>query len=106
MQDTVAAHFPPGTGVSPVVVVAKPGTDAATADRIRALEPGATTRELPGGGAVTEIRPPGEADGKEATALVERVREARGDAPVEVTGTAARLVDFREMLRRGRRGRR
>ncbi|MFI0508068.1 MMPL family transporter [Streptomyces albogriseolus] len=98
LQDTVAAHFPPGTGVSPVVVVARPGTDAATADRIRALAPGATTRELPGGGAVIEIRPPGEADGAEATALVERVREMRGDAPVEVTGTAARLVDFREML--------
>ncbi|MBU5948712.1 MMPL family transporter [Streptomyces sp. PAM3C] len=98
LQDTVAAHFPPGTGVSPVVVVARPGTDDATADRIRALGPGATTRELPGGGAVIEIRPPGEADGAEATALVERVREVRGDAPVEVTGTAARLVDFREML--------
>ncbi|MGC4912744.1 MMPL family transporter [Streptomyces albogriseolus] len=98
LQDTVAAHFPPGTGVSPVVVVAKPGTDAATADRIRALAPGATTRELPGGGAVIEIRPPGEADGAEATALVEQVREMRGDAPVEVTGTAARLVDFRQML--------
>ncbi len=77
---------------------ARPGTDDAIADRIRALGPGATTRELPGGGAVIEIRPPGEADGAEATALVERVREVRGDAPVEVTGTAARLVDFREML--------
>lgn len=90
--------LPAGHRRLPVVVVARPGTDEATADRIRALGPGATTRELPGGGAVIEIRPPGEADGAEATALVERVREVRGDAPVEVTGTAARLVDFRDML--------
>ncbi|MGA5182713.1 MMPL family transporter [Streptomyces pseudogriseolus] len=98
LQDTVAAHFPPGTGVSPVVVAVRPGTDAATTDRLRALAPDAETRRLPDGGAVIELRPPGEADGAEATALVERVREARGDAPVEVTGTAARLVDFRQML--------
>ncbi len=82
----------------PVVVAVRPGTDAATTDRLRALAPDAETRQLPDGGTVIELRPPGEADGAEATALVERVREARGDAPVEVTGTAARLVDFRQML--------
>ncbi|MFI8090152.1 MMPL family transporter [Streptomyces sp. NPDC086080] len=98
LHDTVAGHFPPGTGVSPVTVVVGPGTDPATADRIRALSPDAGTRELPGGASVIEIRPPGESDGEEATGLVERVRELRGDEPVEVTGTAARLVDFREML--------
>lgn len=98
LHDTVNAHFPPGTGVSPVTVVVRPGTDPATADRIRALSPNAETRELPGGAAVIEIPPPGASDGEEATALVERVREARGDEPVEVTGTAAQLVDFREML--------
>ncbi|WP_193514287.1 MMPL family transporter [Streptomyces griseoloalbus] len=98
LHDTVGDHFPPGTGVSPITVVVRPGADAATADRIRALSPGTKTRDLPGGTSVIEIRPPGEADGAEATELVERVREVRGDAPVEVTGTAARLVDFREML--------
>ncbi|MET9152166.1 MMPL family transporter [Streptomyces griseoflavus] len=98
LHDTVGGHFPPGTGASPVTVVVRPGTDAATADRIRALSPDAGTRELPGGVQVIEIPPPGASDGAEATALVERVRETRGDAPVEATGTAARLVDFREML--------
>ncbi|MFD8522170.1 MMPL family transporter [Streptomyces capillispiralis] len=98
VHDTVGAHFPAGTGVSPVTVVVGPGADAATADRIEALSPATTGRELPGGATVLEIRPPGPADGKEATELVERVRELRGDEPVEVTGTAARLVDFREML--------
>jgi len=98
LDDTVEDHFPPGTGVSPVTVVLKPGTDPATADRIRALSPGAESRDLPGGTTVLNLRPGGSADGKEATELVERVRDIRGDEPIEVTGVAARLVDFRAML--------
>ncbi|MDC0771237.1 MMPL family transporter [Streptomyces sp. HD] len=98
LYDTVDAHFPPGTGVSPITVVLGPGTDAATADRIGALSPTAESRELPGGTTVVSIRPPGSVDGKEATDLVERIRDVRADEPVEVTGPAARLVDFRQML--------
>ncbi|MEU3896707.1 MMPL family transporter [Streptomyces sp. NPDC045251] len=98
LYDAVEAHFPPGTGVSPVTVVLRPGTDAATADRIGALAPGTERRELPGGATVLELRPAGTVDGAAATALVERVRDLRGDAPVQVTGTAAQLVDFRQML--------
>ncbi|MFH8238351.1 MMPL family transporter [Streptomyces sp. NPDC018321] len=98
LYDAVEAHFPPGTGVSPVTVVLRPGTDAATADRIGALAPGTERRELPGGTTVLELRPAGTVDGAAATALVERVRDLRGDAPVQVTGTAAQLVDFRQML--------
>ncbi|WP_328876709.1 MMPL family transporter [Streptomyces sp. NBC_00287] len=97
LYDTVDAHFPPGTGVSPITVVVKPGTDPATAERISALS-GAESRQLPGGTTVVEIQPPGSVDGKAATDLVERIRDLRGDEPVEVTGVAARLVDFREML--------
>ncbi|EPD67317.1 MMPL family transporter [Streptomyces sp. HGB0020] len=98
LYDTVDAHFPPGTGVSPVTVVLEPGTDTATADRIRALSPTAHARELPGGATVVELQPSGRVDGKEATDLAKEVREVRGDAPVQVTGPAARLVDFRAML--------
>ncbi|WCN04327.1 MMPL family transporter [Streptomyces sp. M92] len=98
LYDAVEAHFPPGTGVSPVTVVLRPGTDAATADRIGALAPGTERRELPGGTTVLELRPAGTVDGAAATALVERVRDLRGEAPVQVTGTAAQLVDFRQML--------
>lgn len=98
LYDTVDAHFPAGTGVSPVTVVLQPGTDAATADRIRALSPNATSRALPGGGTVVSLQPPGSADGSAATDLVRQVRETRGSGPVQVTGTAARLVDFRTML--------
>ncbi|WP_329250358.1 MMPL family transporter [Streptomyces canus] len=98
LYDTVDAHFPKGTGVSPVLVVLKPGTDSATADRVRALVPDSESRELPGGNTVVELQPPGSVDGKAATGLVERVRDVRDDEPVEVTGVAARLVDFRVML--------
>lgn len=98
LYDTVDAHFPPGTGVSTVTVVLKPGTDAGTADRIRSLSPRAESRDLPNGTTVVELPPAGSADGDAATGLVKQVRELRGDAPVEVTGPAARLVDFRAML--------
>ncbi|MEU9288690.1 MMPL family transporter [Streptomyces sp. NPDC048275] len=98
LYDSVDAHFPPGTGVSPVTVVLKPGADAATADRIRALSPTAESRDLPGGTTVVEIQPSGSVDGRAATDLVKQVRDLRGDEPVEVTGNAARLVDFRDML--------
>jgi RND superfamily putative drug exporter len=81
-----------------VVAVLKPGTGTATADRIRALVPNAESRRLPGGNTVVELQPPGSVDGGAATGLVERVRELRGDEPLEVTGVAARLVDFRAML--------
>ncbi|CCK26181.1 putative membrane protein [Streptomyces davaonensis JCM 4913] len=97
LYDTVDEHFPPGTGVSPITVVVRPGTDPATAERISGLS-GAESRELPGGATVVEIQPPGSVDGKAATDLVERIRDLRGDEPVEVTGVAARLIDFREML--------
>lgn len=98
LYDTVDAHFPAGTGVSPVTVVLEPGTDTTTADRIRALSPTATSRALPDGGTVITLQPPGSADGRAATDLVRRIREARGTEPVQVTGMAARLVDFRAML--------
>ncbi|GGQ75533.1 MMPL family transporter [Streptomyces flaveolus] len=98
LHDAVDTHFPPGTGVEPVTVVLRPGTDAATAGRIGALVPGAERRDLPGGTTVLELPPGGPADGAAATELVERVRDIRGDAPVQVTGTAAQLADFRQML--------
>ncbi|MGW3118803.1 MMPL family transporter [Streptomyces sp. NPDC001107] len=98
LYDTVDAHFPAGTGVSPVTVVLKPGTDSVTAGRIRALSPAAQSRGLPGGATVVQLQPSGRVDGKRATDLVSQVRDLRGTEPVEVTGPAARLVDFRAML--------
>ncbi|WP_369031782.1 MMPL family transporter [Streptomyces adonidis] len=98
LQDTVRTHFPPGVGVTPITVVVKPGADPATADRISALSPTTRARTLPGGTTVLELQPGGSVDGKAATDLVQRIRDVRGAEPVQVTGPAAQLVDFREML--------
>ncbi|WP_328694604.1 hypothetical protein OHA74_51580 [Streptomyces phaeochromogenes] len=69
-----------------------------SAERQSPLSPGAESRDLPGGTTGLNLRLGGSADGRAATELVERVRDIRGDEPVEVTGVAARLVDFRAML--------
>jgi len=98
LYDTLDAHFPPGTGVSPVSVVVHPGAAPDTVARIRALSDTSGSRALPGGATLVHLQPTGGVDGKAATDLVERVREVRGNEPVEVTGVAARLVDFRAML--------
>lgn len=100
LYDTVAAHYPPGTGTDPVSVLLRPGTDPGCEERFRAL-PGvaAADSETYGDGTtVLELTPVGAVDGPAATRLVHEVRELRGDEPVEVTGTAAGLVDFRETL--------
>ncbi|MHB9854871.1 MMPL family transporter [Streptomyces krungchingensis] len=98
MYDTLEAHFPPGTGVSPVTVLVRPGAGPDTVPRIRALSDTSDARALPDGSTLVHLRPGGSVDGTAATDLVERVREVRGSEPVEVTGVAARLVDFRSML--------
>jgi RND superfamily putative drug exporter len=98
LYDTLGAHFPPGTGVSPVSVVVGSGAGPGTVDRVRALAATSDARALPDGSTLVHLRPSGSVDGRAATDLVERVRQVRGDDPVEVTGVAARLVDFRAML--------
>ncbi|PBC59895.1 hypothetical protein BKI49_31205 [Streptomyces sp. Tue6028] len=98
MYDTLEAHFPPGTGVSPVTVLVRPGAGPDTVPRIRALSDTSDARALPDGSTLVHLRPGGSVDGTAATDLVERVRDVRGNEPVEVTGVAARLVDFRSML--------
>lgn len=100
LYDTVRAHYPPGVGVDPVVVVARPGTDPAFETRVRRLDGVASTEAttLDDGTRVLRLTPSGTVDGATATRLVENLREARGDDPVTVAGVAARLVDFRQML--------
>ncbi|GAA5024595.1 MMPL family transporter [Streptomyces siamensis] len=98
MYDALEAHFPPGTGVSPVTVLVRPGAGPDTVPRIRALSDTSDARALPDGSTLVHLRPGGSVDGTAATDLVERVRDVRGNEPVEVTGVAARLVDFRSML--------
>ncbi|MGY0488592.1 MMPL family transporter [Streptomyces sp. WG-D5] len=100
LYDAVSAHYPAGVGVDPVVVVARPGTDPAFASRVERLDgvAAAETRTLDDGTRVLRVTPAGSVDGATATQLVREVRELRGADPVAVTGVAARLVDFRQML--------
>ncbi|MFP3989398.1 MMPL family transporter [Streptomyces sp. E11-3] len=103
LYDGMQEHYPTGTGVDPVTVLIAKDADPALADRFSTL-PGAAssaTRTLPDGTTVLSLTPTGTVDGPAATGLVEKVRELRADEPVEVTGVAARLVDFRSMLAAG-----
>ncbi|GGO52062.1 MMPL family transporter [Streptomyces lasiicapitis] len=100
LYDAVREHFPPGTDTNTVDVLIRPGAEPDCERKIRAL-PGVTRAEserLSDGTTLLSLTPSGSADGPAATRLVERVRDLRGAEPVEVTGTAASLVDFRGML--------
>ncbi|MEV8315353.1 MMPL family transporter [Streptomyces sp. NPDC059900] len=100
LYDTVREHYPAGADTDPVKVLVGSGTDPGTVAGIRAL-PGiraADSERLPDGTVLLELTPKGSVDGPEATRIVERVRDLRGDEPVRVTGNAAGLVDFRSML--------
>lgn len=100
LYETVRAHYPAGTDTDPVQVLIARGADPDCEDKIRAL-PGiraADRQRLSDGTVLLELTPAGSVDGPTATGLVERVRDLRGDEPIQVTGNAASLVDFRSML--------
>ncbi|MQY13726.1 Membrane protein YdfJ [Streptomyces sp. RB5] len=100
LYETVGAHFPEGAVTSPVRVLMGPGTDPDCLPRFRAL-PGtaaAETRTFDDGSTVLDLTPRGDVDGPAATRLVRDIRDLRGDEPVQVTGVAAKLVDFRAAL--------
>ncbi|MEV2251323.1 MMPL family transporter [Streptomyces sp. NPDC050147] len=100
LYEAVREHYPAGADTDPVQVLIGAGADPDCEDRIRAL-PGirAAERErLSDGTVLLELTPAGSVDGPTATRLVEQVRDLRGDEPIQVTGNAASLVDFRSML--------
>ncbi|MGW7076477.1 MMPL family transporter [Streptomyces sp. NPDC054866] len=100
LYDTVREHYPAGTDTDPVQVLIGSGADPDCEDKIRAL-PGIRTADrerLSDGTVLLELTPEGSVDGPTATRLVEQVRDLRGDEPIQVTGNAASLVDFRSML--------
>lgn len=100
LYDTVREHYPAGTDTDPVQVLIGSGADPDCEDKIRAL-PGirAADRErLSDGTVLLALTPNGSVDGPTATRLVEQVRDLRGHEPIQVTGNAASLVDFRSML--------
>ncbi|TGA85685.1 MMPL family transporter [Streptomyces sp. MZ04] len=100
LYDTVREHYPAGTDTDPVQVLIRPGAEPGYDGAIRAL-PGiaaADSERLSDGTVFLELTPAGSVDGATATRLVEQIRDLRGADPVEVTGNAASLVDFRSML--------
>ncbi|RKN10229.1 MMPL family transporter [Streptomyces radicis] len=100
LYDALEDHYPEGTGISPITVLMAPDADPDIAERVQSL-PGvasASTTPLDDGAVIVRLTPAGEVDGPTATGLVEDIRALRGDELVEVTGPAARLVDFRAML--------
>ncbi|MFI6943875.1 MMPL family transporter [Streptomyces sp. NPDC050418] len=100
LYDSVRAHYPEGTGVDPVSVVIMPGAEPDCERKIRAL-PGiarAESTRTENGTILLDLTPKGTVDGAQATALVEKIRDLRGDEPVHVAGNAAHMVDFRAML--------
>lgn len=100
LYDTVREHYPAGTDTDPVQVLIGSGADPDCEDKIRALTGirAADRERLSDGTVLLELAPNGSVDGPTATRLVEQVRDLRGDEPIQVTGNAASLVDFRSML--------
>jgi putative drug exporter of the RND superfamily len=98
--DTVAAHFPAGTGSTTITVLIRPGADPALVTRFSHL-PGvnsAQVTDLPGGTKDLELTPAGPTYGTAATHLVHTIRTDRAGQPVLVGGDAAHLADFQAML--------
>jgi RND superfamily putative drug exporter len=102
--ETVRDRFP-GGGNDPVVVVADlPPTSPRALDLARRLErlPGAVTVQprpgLPPTLTVLDVTPEGSSQGGAATALVRQVRDLERPASIQVTGSAAYLVDYRDSL--------
>ncbi len=100
LYDSVRAHYPVGTGVDPINVVIMPNAEPDCERKIRALAGIAHAESVrtANGTVLLDLTPKGTVDGAEAVDLVERIRDLRGDEPVHVTGNAAHLVDFRDML--------
>jgi RND superfamily putative drug exporter len=104
LDEAIAAHYPAGTGNEPVSVLLRPGADPALAESIRSL-PGVVGHEtipLPDGHTLLRVTAAGPVDGETATTLVGEIRELReiradGEEAM-VTGPAARLADFRDMM--------
>ena len=108
LAELARTRFGEGSATDPVVVVAtrtvapseRPAL-AAWAEQVRAL-PGVVAvapRDLPTGvPPVLDVTPQGLSQGDTARALVAAVRALPSPVPVEVTGSAARLVDRQEAL--------
>jgi RND superfamily putative drug exporter len=104
LYDTVATHFPEQNDPDPVVVLAEDGADGPAMARFRdrlAAVPGVTGVDVqPVSSDLTVLRAGTTDDPSSAAAgaTVGAIRELPASFGVEVTGDAARLVDYRAML--------
>ncbi|MCI0688792.1 MAG: MMPL family transporter, partial [Sporichthyaceae bacterium] len=104
--ETLEKRFP-GRGADPIIVGAEidprsPGARA-FAERVEAL-PGVASvtphRGVPPVVTVLDVTPQGSSEGEVATRLVRQIRALERPVAVEVTGSAALLVDYRDSLAR------
>jgi RND superfamily putative drug exporter len=105
LYEAVTAHFPSGTQADPVLVLVRGHGSAydAFTSRIRHSPHVLSSSVTPSntGGSLVRLTPSGTTDGPVALDLVHSVRAQRGDLDVLVSGAAAHVVDYQEMLMSG-----
>jgi RND superfamily putative drug exporter len=102
LYDAVTEHFPSGTQADPILILVQGhGSDYdAFVDRLR-HESGVLSSSVspsPAGGSLVKLTPSGTTDGPVALGLVRSIRAERGSLDLLVSGAAAHVVDYQEML--------
>ncbi len=105
MYEALTDHFPSGTQADPILILVKghgPKYDAFT-ERVRRNHnvQSSSVTPSPSGGSLVKLTPSGTSDGPVALDLVRSIRAQRGDLDLQVSGPAAHVVDYQEMLTSG-----
>jgi RND superfamily putative drug exporter len=100
LSDLVESRFDVAAEVEPIVVVAHGKLPDSYVTTLRGLDHVTDVTERPDvpGLTVVNVVPEGEAQGKQALELVDRIRAMDAPVPVEVTGDAATLADYQDSL--------
>jgi len=100
LSDLVESRFDVAAEVEPIVVVAHGKLPDSYVTTLRGLDHVTDVTERPDvpGLTVVNVVPEGEAQGKQALELVDRIRALDAPVPVEVTGDAATLADYQDSL--------
>jgi len=100
LSDLVESRFDVAAEVEPIVVVAHGKLPDSYVTTLRGLDHVTDVTERPDvpGLTVVNVVAEGEAQGKQALELVDRIRALDAPVPVEVTGDAATLADYQDSL--------
>ena len=100
LSDLVESRFDVAAEVEPIVVVAHGNLPDSYVTTLRGLDHVTDVTERPDvpGLTVVNVVPEGEAQGRQALELVDRIRALDAPVPVEVTGDAATLADYQDSL--------